>query len=148
MSSTFREELFRFWMDVQTNIQKSKELSYLFSVVKRYVFRNLKWFVTWASLFINCSYLVFKNLLINEKHKELICFYVASELWSKVFMMIFFFNYNSSSLITIHWIKRDIYKINVKEFLKLISRWPFQELLILLLNRTNTIIKLALKSQL
>lgn len=144
MSSTFREELFRFWMDVQTNIQKSKELSYLFSVVKRYVFRNLKWFVTWAS---NCSYLFFKNLLINEKHKELICFYVASELWSKVFMMIFFFNYNSSSLITIHWIKRDIYKINVKEFLKLIWRWPFQELLILLLNRTNTIIKLALKSQ-
>ena len=132
-------------MDVQTNIQKSKELSCLFSVVKRYVFRNLKWFVTWAS---NFSYLFFKNLLINEKHKELICFYVASELWSKVFMMKFFFNYNSSSLITIHWIKRDIYKINVKEFLKLISRWPFQELLILLLNRTNTIIKLALKSQL
>lgn len=148
MSSTFREELFRFWMDVQTNIQKSKELSCLFSVVKRYVFRNLKWFVTWASLFINCSYLVFKNLLINEKHKQLICFYVASELWSKVFMMKIFFNHNSSSLITIHWIKRYIYKINVKEFLKLISRWPFQELLILLLNRTNTIIKLALKSQL
>lgn len=127
-------------MDVHTNIQKLKELSCLFSMVKR--------FVTWSSPGINCSYLFFNNLLINEKHKELICFYVAPELWSKVFKMKFFFNYNSSSLITIHWIKIGIYKIAVKKLLKIISRWPFQELLILLLNGANTIVKRALKSQL